>query len=740
MSGTPESDRGEAQTLVIAGAGLAGWLVAAACALTLGKAVRITIVGEDEEPEFLPIATAGRRFCEFNKLLRIPEETFMASSGAYFRLGSQIKTASGSQKISVGQLGKSSWLAPFYHFWLRGKTSGITRPLLDYCAESVGAKEGKYSTLPNYPSEHGYQFDVHDYTSRLKELALGLGVQHKNVALKEHGVDTAEKGIRSVEIESGERLFGDLFVDCTGDQATLISAVSGEPRESWRQWLPEDSLIAVYQGLGPVASLYTPEQQNTIGNNFRLFSQGGQLNIQSYSRDSNATELALTQLQQSLEAPNSITHRKLWPGTFRNMWVKNCVSLGAAAGYVDYHEPTQLQLIFRGILRLLAHFPSGESHSCSASHFNREMTRELHAMRDCTVLRRLIVDHSCDRSDIPDSLRKRISLFEEAGFVECRDDELFKENYWAQMLLLAGVVPKQLHPVALNMNNSTLEELLTTTQQDVVKIANSFADHTAFVERFSRRLSRTSATIQEWHRPAKPIINTEKRSASDVVIKPIGLCQTPVITINDVGIDWIESLRRHASELNFSPDRANYYPGMRCNLPNEYVLAIVSILAKLVSDVYKVPRNLTPNIFQASFSLVTQAEQTLTTAQCIPHFDTTKPYSFAILHYLSPGEHGHTGFFRHLPTGLERVSADSRQLYLSEIDRYFDLHGQPQKQYMTSGNDHFELIDKITYQQHRLAVYPSSLIHSAMIVPENDIHPDPMKGRLTANIFLEFNP
>ncbi len=740
MSNVSEDNCEEVKNLVIAGSGLGGWLVAAACAITLGKAIRITVIGDDEEPEFLPVATAGRRFCEFNKLLRFPEETFMALSGAYFRLGSEIETKDGGHRISVGQLGKGSWLSPFYHLWLRGRDSGVARPLLEYCIENVGALQSRYSSLPNYPSEHGYQFDVHEYTCRIKELALGLGVQQKSSCLKVDGVEISERGVQSLELESGERILGDLFVDCTGDHASLIGAVSDEPRESWARWLPEDSIVAVYHESASVVSLYTQDWPNDMGREFRLFSQRGQMNAQSYSGNRNSADDALKHLQKRPEPHDSIKHQKLTPGAYRHMWVRNCIALGAAAGYVDYHEPVQLQLIFRGILRLLAHFPGDECCSSSAAYFNREMTRELHAMRDFAVLRRLAIDKSFDRSEVPDSLQNRIELFEEAGFIDCREDELFKENYWAQMFLQAGFKPRKLHPLASSMSASALEDFLATTHQDVQKVAKSFSDHIAFIERVSKFRSQASAQVREWRAPDRPIIRSENRPLNDVVIQAVGLSKTPVITINDVGVDWVESLRQHARDLDFSLDRKNYYPGVRCNLPNQYVLAIMSVIAKLVSDVYRIPKNLMPNISQASFSLVTQPEQTLSTAQCMPHFDTTKPYSYAILHYLSPGDHGHTGFFRHLPTGFESISAENRQLYLSEIDRYVDRHGQPKKQYMTSGNNHFELIDKVAYQQHRLAVYPSSLIHSAMILPEKDIHTDPMKGRLTANIFLEFNP
>jgi len=65
-------------------------------------------------------------------------------------------------------------------------------------------------------------------------------------------------------------------------------------------------------------------------------------------------------------------------------------------------------------------------------------------------------------------------------------------------------------------------------------------------------------------------------------------------------------------------------------------------------------------------------------------------------------------------------------------------HGLPAAQYITSSTDHYELIDEIEYAANRMVIYPGNLLHSGLISPERDINPDPSRGRLTANLFIDF--
>jgi hypothetical protein len=110
------------------------------------------------------------------------------------------------------------------------------------------------------------------------------------------------------------------------------------------------------------------------------------------------------------------------------------------------------------------------------------------------------------------------------------------------------------------------------------------------------------------------------------------------------------------------------------------------------------------------------------------------------LHYLNPSEHGGTAFYRHNPTGIERIKESNVDEYLSSVSLYFNQNGSPNGRYIDSSDQQFTKIGEIPYVQNRMAIYPGNCLHSGTIVADKDIDPNPLSGRLTANIFINFSP
>ena len=75
--------------------------------------------------------------------------------------------------------------------------------------------------------------------------------------------------------------------------------------------------------------------------------------------------------------------RSLTPGSFaktgqrQQHWVKNCVAIGLASGFIEPMESTSIHLIQRGIIRLMQLFPYGGIKEGDRAEFNDQMTTEL---------------------------------------------------------------------------------------------------------------------------------------------------------------------------------------------------------------------------------------------------------------------------------------------------------------------------------------------------------------------------
>jgi len=232
-------------------------------------------------------------------------------------------------------------------------------------------------------------------------------------------------------------------------------------------------------------------------------------------------------------------------------------------------------------------------------------------------------------------------------------------------------------------------------------------------------------------------INVNKPLRPDVRI--IGNEKTPVVVIDDP-IPSTAGLVDHAcAHARFDSDGRFAYPGIRAELPREYVEAITPELVAVIRDVYKPPPRLEFQLVHQLFSLITQPPGELAPLQRVPHFDNHSPYYFATVHYLNPGNYAGTGMFRHRPTGYERIPQNRYPSYVKAAEAHIRAHGPPAAKYINASDDHFELIAELEYRPNRLIMYPGNMLHSGLIEPERDITGDPATGRLTANLFLYFS-
>ncbi|WP_306518891.1 DUF6445 family protein [Rheinheimera sp.] len=235
----------------------------------------------------------------------------------------------------------------------------------------------------------------------------------------------------------------------------------------------------------------------------------------------------------------------------------------------------------------------------------------------------------------------------------------------------------------------------------------------------------------------EPGVRINPRLKPELVL--LGQQQTPLIVIDDL-VENLPQLLAYAAVQNFQQDRDSYYPGVRALLPRTYVKAVLDALYPLLYQQYQLAANLRLTPKDIYFSLINQKPETLLPLQRLPHFDTPSNYYFALLHYLAPEPHGGTGFFRHLPTGYERIDAANQQHYFASAQQYLDKQGVPAAAYCDGTDGHYQLYQAVPYRQNRLVIYPGNLLHSSLVKPELDISSDASSGRLTANIFIEFVP
>lgn len=221
-------------------------------------------------------------------------------------------------------------------------------------------------------------------------------------------------------------------------------------------------------------------------------------------------------------------------------------------------------------------------------------------------------------------------------------------------------------------------------------------------------------------------------------IRYLGQLNTPVMILDDV-ILKPNILLEQAKSAQFTAQQNDFYPGVKAAVESDYIAEVCRLVQPFWQQALQLPVSAQAKVLFCAFAMTTTPIAQLRPIQMLPHFDTPEPNQIAIVHYLCSQQHGGTGFYRHKSTGIERVTADNLASYGNRLKTEAvaaNLHLK--KGYIEPEHGLFESIGQVACKFNRLIAYPSHLLHSGLIKPEIDLHPDAEQGRLTISAFAQF--
>lgn len=481
--------------VVIAGGGTAGWMAAAALARTLGSAIELTLVESDAigtigvgESTIPPLVT-------YNRLLGIGEAEFMQATQATFKLGIAFenwKTGADAYFHSFGVTGRDHWSAGFQHFWLHGQTRGHDAPYDEYCLELKAAMASRFAHLPDNRMNYAYQLDSTLYAAFLRRMAESDGARRIEGRIARVELDPENGHIAALMLDSGTRIAGDLFIDCTGFRALLIEGALHVGYDDWSHYLPCDSAIAVQTASVRPPVPYTRAIAHEAGWQWRIPLQHRQGNGIVWCSRYLTHDAALDRLLGTIEGerltePNVVGFTT---GARRRQWHRNCIAVGLSGGFMEPLESTSIHLIQLAIGRLLDHFPDRDWDPFCAREYNRLMDLEYERVRDFLILHY----HATERDDtpfwnrvrtmaVPDTLAHRLETFRKRGVVVNYRDGMFLDASWIAVYLGQRVVPEAGDPRAEALSDAGLMLRLAALRDDYARMAQQLPTQTAFLER-----------------------------------------------------------------------------------------------------------------------------------------------------------------------------------------------------------------------------------------------------------------
>ena len=359
------------RTVVIVGGGTAGWMTAAALSKIMGEIPDLRI----ELIELNEIGTVGvgeatiPQIQLFNALLEIDERDFVRATNATYKLGIEFVdwTRLGHRYVHpFGFYGLDMKGIEFHHHWLKGRFLGDPTPLDDYSLAIVAGLQGRFAhprpDQPNSPLSkisYAFQFDASLYARYLRRLAEAAGVVRTEGRIVEVAQASETGFVEAVVLQSGVRVEGDLFIDCSGFRGLLIEQTLKSGFEDWSKWLPCDRAFAVPCELGGDHLPLTRSTARPAGWQWRIPLQhrigNGYVYSSAHVSDDEAAATLLGNLDgQPLADPGRFGSR---PVTAASRGSRMSSRLDLPPAFSSRSKSTSIHLVQTGIAQLMTLVP-----------------------------------------------------------------------------------------------------------------------------------------------------------------------------------------------------------------------------------------------------------------------------------------------------------------------------------------------------------------------------------------------
>ncbi|MEP9360255.1 tryptophan halogenase family protein [Sphingomonas sp. KR3-1] len=489
---------GAIERVVIVGGGTAGWMAAAALGAYLaGTGTRVTLI-ESSEIGTIGVGEATiPTIRRFYASLGMTDAEVMRACDATAKLGIRfVDWKPGTSFVHpFGRFGQDLRGIDFHHYWLKARQAGQAAPLDEYSLGAMLAREGHASVpVPNPPSQlsifdWALHFDAARFAAHMRAFAERVGVIRIDARIADVALHGETGFIESVALDSGERIEGDLFIDCSGFRGLLIGEALGVGYQDWSHWLLCDTAFAVQSERAGEPPSCTTVTARTAGWQWRIPLRSREGNGIVFSSTYQGDEDARTELVSNIAGKLLMEPRKLrfTPGRRDVAWAKNCVALGLASGFLEPLESTSIALIETGIERLKQLFPDKGFDPAVVTEYNDQSAEEMERVRDFILLHYRLSTRegpfwdACRAMILPDSLSAKLDLWRARGAFLRYRWEMFSPASWLAIYGGFEHLPERIDPGVAAVDPAELARALAQMRAAVARTVADTPTHSEFL-------------------------------------------------------------------------------------------------------------------------------------------------------------------------------------------------------------------------------------------------------------------
>ena len=358
--------------ICIVGGGSAGWMTAATFTrifpefnVTLVESSNIKTIGVGEST-----LQGIRRWID---MLGLDDRDFLQEIGGTLKHSIKFtnfyKKDSGSFHYPFGNT-----IGPDANHWWGKKNWDEDTPLNDYaeCVNPLTLIAENNRIDVSFP--YAYHFDSIKFGLWLKENACGKLEYIQSDFDKYYG--------DHIVLSNNEKVYADLFVDCTGFNSKLLGQSLGEEFVSLSNMLPNDSAISTHLQYTDKENQMNPYTECTAINNgwvwniplWERIGSGYVYSSKYLSKDGAEEEFKNHLDRKGFDTSNCIfNHIDMKIGRYKRFWVDNVVAVGLSAGFIEPLESNGLFTVHENLISLVKVLRRGKPSQFSKDIFNSDM-------------------------------------------------------------------------------------------------------------------------------------------------------------------------------------------------------------------------------------------------------------------------------------------------------------------------------------------------------------------------------
>ena len=486
--------------VVVVGRDAPLWLSACVMQYALGPAgVTVTVVELPPLAQPADVCITLPALEPLHTRLRIDEARLIAATRGAFSLGRHYVDSGGKAPPffhAHGSNGSRIDEKEFLPHWLLARRQGLNSPFEEFSLTAAAARAGRM-LLPDAAidrfgfTDYAYHLPAIPYAAWLRQLALRRGVRNHWSSTLEVRLD-AEGAIAELLLEGDRRVKGDFFLDVTGGEALLASAM-GVGRESWRESFMADRVMSAHSAPVSPVPIYSEVRAHARGWVALAASQVCIHVSQAYCSD---IAPGPADLAAAAGIPlQGMVVRERHPGRRLRAWEKNCVAVGEAACVFDPLHFLDLHAVQAGLVHLLPLFPVQSDFSVERDEYNRNVHSAFERMRDFQSAHYRLNRYGdspfwarARGAALSAELTHKLDAFRARGETVDYEDEAFTIDDWQALFIGHGVVPESYDPAV----DRTSPDLLKSELARILGFIRQKVDEQRSHSDYLRDLSRVS--------------------------------------------------------------------------------------------------------------------------------------------------------------------------------------------------------------------------------------------------------